>query len=129
MGDETLKAKDLAGSITVMRKFNARRRLKAAADAVILANRMNRLMGKFAGLGDGSESSSKKKGKSYLCDTSAHNSSLTSRLLAGHRWRGRRKQHRQRAQSWQYGPIRRLEAIDGLRQHRRHQLSCHRPAQ
>lgn len=61
MGDETLKAKDLAGSITVMRKFNARRRLKAAADAVILANRMNRLMGKFAGLGDGSESSSKKK--------------------------------------------------------------------
>lgn len=40
IGDETLEAKDLTNSITVMRKFNARRRLRAAADAVIMANRM-----------------------------------------------------------------------------------------
>lgn len=40
IGDEKLEAKDLTGSITVMRKFNARRRLRAAADAVIMANRM-----------------------------------------------------------------------------------------
>lgn len=46
MGDETLQAKDLTGSIAVMKKFNAKRRLRAAADAVILANRMNRLLGK-----------------------------------------------------------------------------------
>jgi calcium/calmodulin-dependent protein kinase I len=46
MGDETLQAKDLTGSINVMKKFNARRRLRAAADAVIMANRMSRIMGK-----------------------------------------------------------------------------------
>lgn len=47
LGDEKLEQKDLSGSITVMRKFNARRRLKAAADAVILANRMkNMFVGK-----------------------------------------------------------------------------------
>lgn len=40
MGNESLEAKDLTNSITVMRKFNARRRLRAAADAVIIANRM-----------------------------------------------------------------------------------------
>ena len=40
IGDEKLEAKDLTNSITVMRKFNARRRLRAAADAVIMANRM-----------------------------------------------------------------------------------------
>lgn len=40
MGDETLKSKDLTGAITQMKKFNARRRLKSAMDAVILANRM-----------------------------------------------------------------------------------------
>lgn len=44
MNDDLLK-NDLTGSITVMRKFNARRRLKAAAGAVIMANRMNRLLG------------------------------------------------------------------------------------
>lgn len=44
MGDESLEGKDLTSSITVMRKFNARRRLRAAADAVIMANRMNRLL-------------------------------------------------------------------------------------
>lgn len=40
IGSETLEQKDLSNSITVMRKFNARRRLRAAADAVIMANRM-----------------------------------------------------------------------------------------
>lgn len=49
LNDEKLAAKDLTGSITVMRKFNARRRLKAAADAVILANRMKNLFGKLKG--------------------------------------------------------------------------------
>lgn len=48
MGDETLQSKDLSNSIAVLRKFNARRRLRAAADAVILANRMNRLFGKLS---------------------------------------------------------------------------------
>lgn len=46
MGDDTLNAKDLTSSITVLKKFNAKRRLRAAADAVIMANRMNRLLGK-----------------------------------------------------------------------------------
>jgi len=44
MGDETLEGRDLTNSIAVMRKFNARRRLKSAADAIIMTNRMNRLM-------------------------------------------------------------------------------------
>jgi serine/threonine protein kinase len=44
LGDDKLANKDLTSSITVMRKFNARRRLKAAADAVILANRMKNMM-------------------------------------------------------------------------------------
>jgi serine/threonine protein kinase len=48
MGDETLQAKDLQQSIVVLRKFNARRRLKSAADAVILANRMQKLLGKMS---------------------------------------------------------------------------------
>lgn len=50
LGDEKLASKDLTGSITVMKKFNARRRLKAAADAVIMANRMKNMM---ASLGAG----------------------------------------------------------------------------
>eukprot|EP00599_Poterioochromonas_sp_BG-1_P005139 CAMPEP_0173154120 /NCGR_PEP_ID=MMETSP1105-20130129/13288_1 /TAXON_ID=2985 /ORGANISM="Ochromonas sp., Strain BG-1" /LENGTH=399 /DNA_ID=CAMNT_0014070229 /DNA_START=350 /DNA_END=1549 /DNA_ORIENTATION=+ len=49
MGDETLQAKDLQQSIVVLRKFNARRRLRAAADAVILANRMQKLFAKATG--------------------------------------------------------------------------------
>jgi hypothetical protein len=44
LGDDKLATKDLTNSITVMRKFNARRRLKSAADAVILANRMKNMM-------------------------------------------------------------------------------------
>ena len=43
-GDDKLANKDLSSSITVMRKFNARRRLKSAADAVIMANRMKNMM-------------------------------------------------------------------------------------
>lgn len=49
MGDENLVGRDLTSSIAVMRKFNARRRLRAAADAVIIANRMNRLLGGLRG--------------------------------------------------------------------------------
>ena len=44
LGDEKLANKDLSNSITVMRKFNARRRLRSAADAVIMANRMKNMM-------------------------------------------------------------------------------------
>lgn len=43
-GDDTLRSKDLSNSIVTMKKFNARRRLRAAAHAVILSNRMNTLM-------------------------------------------------------------------------------------
>jgi serine/threonine protein kinase len=43
MGDETLQGKSLVESIVTMRKFNARRRLRAAADAVIMANRIQRM--------------------------------------------------------------------------------------
>lgn len=44
LGDETLASKSLQNSIQTMKKFNARRRLKAAADAVIMANRMSKMM-------------------------------------------------------------------------------------
>ena len=44
LGDDKLANKDLSNSITVMRKFNARRRLRSAADAVIMANRMKNMM-------------------------------------------------------------------------------------
>jgi len=44
-GDEELAKRDLTSSVTVMRKFNARRRLKSAATAIILANRMQKMMG------------------------------------------------------------------------------------
>ncbi len=47
LGDEKLAHKDLTNSITVMKRFNAKRRLKAAADAVILANRMKNMFGKL----------------------------------------------------------------------------------
>lgn len=40
MVDESLVKNDLTGSILVMKKFNARRRLRAAADAIITLNRM-----------------------------------------------------------------------------------------
>ncbi|KAJ1428551.1 hypothetical protein B484DRAFT_305111, partial [Ochromonadaceae sp. CCMP2298] len=43
-GDEELAKRDLTSSVTVMRKFNARRRLKSAATAIILANRMQKMM-------------------------------------------------------------------------------------
>lgn len=43
LNDDSLLNKDLTESITVMKKFNARRRLRAAADAVIMANRMKNM--------------------------------------------------------------------------------------
>lgn len=42
MDGNQLEDKDLTPSITVMKSFNARRRLRAAADAIILANRMEK---------------------------------------------------------------------------------------
>lgn len=56
--DDALQQKDLTNSITVMRKFNAKRRLRAAADAVIMANRMNRLLGGLRSSGGSSNSNS-----------------------------------------------------------------------
>ncbi len=47
MGEEQLAVKELGSAIVVMKKFNARRRLRAAADAVILANRMKNMFGKL----------------------------------------------------------------------------------
>lgn len=43
-GEENLAQKSLAGSIATMKKFNAKRKFKAAAEAVIMANRMKRLI-------------------------------------------------------------------------------------
>ena len=42
--DDKLASKDLSNSVLTMKKFNARRRLRAAANAVIMTNRMNNLM-------------------------------------------------------------------------------------
>jgi len=44
MNTQALKSKDLTGTITTLRKFNARRRLKSAADAIILTNRIKRMI-------------------------------------------------------------------------------------
>jgi serine/threonine protein kinase len=43
-GDEELNKKDLTGTIVTLKKFNMKSKFRAAADAVILSNRMNRLM-------------------------------------------------------------------------------------
>jgi hypothetical protein len=71
MGDETLEAKDLTNSIVVLKKFNARRRLRAAADAVIMANRMNRMLGRFRGSGDENSTSAPVQKKVSLLDPDA----------------------------------------------------------
>lgn len=42
-GDEQLSSKDLSNVMTTMKKFNAKRRLKAAADAIIISNRIKNL--------------------------------------------------------------------------------------
>lgn len=42
-GDDELASHDLTGSLTELKRYNARRRLRAAADAVIMANRIARL--------------------------------------------------------------------------------------
>ena len=41
-GDEELANRNIDGTLVVMRKFNARRRFKAAASAIILTNRMKK---------------------------------------------------------------------------------------
>mmetsp|Transcript_16951 Transcript_16951/g.17014 ORF Transcript_16951/g.17014 Transcript_16951/m.17014 type:complete len:385 (+) Transcript_16951:129-1283(+) len=43
-GDDRLAAKSLTGAIVEMKRFNARRRFKSATDAVMIANRMKKLM-------------------------------------------------------------------------------------
>jgi len=43
-GEKDLAAIDLRGAIVTMKKFNARRRLKAAADAIIMTNRIKKLI-------------------------------------------------------------------------------------
>jgi serine/threonine protein kinase len=43
-GDEELAKRNIDGTLVVMRKFNARRRFKAAASAIILTNRMRKLI-------------------------------------------------------------------------------------
>ena len=43
--DATLEGNSLSGSQVTMRKFNARRRFKAAAQAIIMTNRIRALTG------------------------------------------------------------------------------------
>jgi serine/threonine protein kinase len=43
--DEVLAQRDLGKSLQELKKYNARRKLRAAADAVIVANRIKRMMG------------------------------------------------------------------------------------
>ena len=43
MADTQLQAKNLQGSIATLRKFTARRKLRAAADAIILLNRIKNM--------------------------------------------------------------------------------------
>ena len=45
MGDEELAKRDITGSLTELKRYNARRRLRAAADAVIMANRIRKMTG------------------------------------------------------------------------------------
>ena len=42
-GDDELASHDLTNSLTELKRYNARRRLRAAADAVIMANRISKL--------------------------------------------------------------------------------------
>lgn len=42
-GDDELAKHDLTGSIAEMKRYNARRRLRAAANTVIMTNRISRL--------------------------------------------------------------------------------------
>eukprot|EP01041_Mallomonas_annulata_P001467 gene1467-2818_t len=43
-GDAQLEAKNLSGALVEMKRFNARRRFRSAADAVMITNRMKRLV-------------------------------------------------------------------------------------
>jgi len=53
-GDDHLATKNLASAIVELKRFNARRRFKAATDAVMIANRMKALM---SGLREASQAS------------------------------------------------------------------------
>jgi len=54
-GDETLASKNLSQALVEMKRFNARRRFKSAADAIIVTNRIKRLVGAKDSLGDDKE--------------------------------------------------------------------------
>ena len=43
--DKELSGQDISSTIKELKRYNARRRLKAAANAVIMANRMQNLLG------------------------------------------------------------------------------------
>ena len=45
MGDEELEKRDITGSLTELKRYNARRKLRAAADAIIMANRIRKMTG------------------------------------------------------------------------------------
>jgi len=47
LGDDVLASKSLDQSIVTMKKFNARRRFRAAAHAVVMSNRMAKLLASF----------------------------------------------------------------------------------
>jgi len=56
-GDDELASRNISNALVEMKKFNARRRFKSAADAVILTNRMSKLMfGSQIGNGEGKKS-------------------------------------------------------------------------
>jgi hypothetical protein len=50
LGDEELEKRDLTGSLTELKRYNARRKLRAAADAVIVANRIRKMTGRLSPL-------------------------------------------------------------------------------
>ena len=51
-GDAELEQHDLTGSLAELKRYNARRRLRAAADAVIMANRMAKMTASWTGNND-----------------------------------------------------------------------------
>jgi len=44
-GDDELANRDISGSLAELKRYNARRKLRAAADAVIMANRIRKFTG------------------------------------------------------------------------------------
>lgn len=57
-GDEELMNRDITGSLAELKRYNARRKLKAAADAVIMANRIARLTGAIKAAAEEDDASS-----------------------------------------------------------------------